>query len=284
MRLKAALPGAALLLAASLWALPAHADSLDGFDQSASQPKTKEKKSTTSSSDSTDTTDSSGDDNCDTIGNCIFDFLVIKPVGFLVENLIVDPLGDAASYATSVTFARVDKNGSYNDEPVDHRYRGDALLPEFRLDLGDQRIGDHAHAADYALETGYGPFALDARQTFMRQSQPQQSLTVSEYDLMLRVSSERQLEVNLGLGATVLDGLTHSSGPNLKLGVQLQPRPWLGLEASDVLSDVNGNTVSDEDASLALKHGHTALRLGFRHQHTHDSGLQGPYLGLSLYY
>jgi len=256
--LKPLSPPRALLVAAVVLAglRPAWADSPDGFDRAAteSQPASPSRNPSTSSQN-----DSPADDFWS-------DFF-----GQLFVNL-----GD-------ISMARMQPAPDENS-PVEPRATGEALLPIVRLDLNGQDLGSNTKGGDYTVQAGYGSLAAEARQTFFSQSDPHQSLTISEYEMLLRFSGDHRLGVSLGAGATVLDGLTHASGPNATLAIEIHPEGWLGAEARDTVSNVNGNTLYDHDGSLLLTHSYAALRLGFRYQHVHAETLKGPYVGFSLYY
>lgn len=166
-------------------------------------------------------------------------------------------------------------------DSVGSRAPGEATLAFARVDAAYQLVESDVDAGDLRGELGYGPFALQARETHYDEDQPRDSLDLIQAHALLRMLFLPMLEVDLGLGAIVLDGDGTETGFSGTVPVLIHPWDFLGLEFRPAWAAVNDSTVSDYDLSLLAGWRFISARAGYRWTDSGDETLNGPIFGLA---
>jgi hypothetical protein len=173
-------------------------------------------------------------------------------------------------------------SGPYADTP--QREPGEPLLPYLRIDAGWQHIDDNIQAVDTRIEAGYGPLALAYRHTHYMERDTDDTLNLAYAHALYRFSPTPAFEVDLALGATVLDGNNTHAG--FSVGIPITWYPWknVGLRFAPTWSSINSNWISDYDTAVQVSIRFMTIFAGYRYVDAGGETLDGPYCGVSFHY
>jgi hypothetical protein len=173
----------------------------------------------------------------------------------------------------------LDTDFSFNISPRAH---GEASLPFLRVDFGYQDIDTVGDAFDYRIEFGYGPFAIQARETRYDSDSPIAEQDIVQIHGLYRMSYAALLEIDLGIGALILEQPDQTESFSFTVPVLLHPSNHYGLEFRPAWSRVNGERVTDYDLNLLIGARFFSVRLGYRWVETVTDEFNGPQIGASL--
>lgn len=168
------------------------------------------------------------------------------------------------------------------DKPLEKR--GDPIRPYARVDASYQHLNSNLKAQDYFVEFGYEPVALSGRFTHYMESDPDDSMNATEVFLLYRMEFVKKFEVDLGIGDMLLDGESSHSGISFTIPVKYKPVDYVWLEFRPAIADINGNFMQDYDLSAHVGWKYASIKAGYRWFMSPDETLDGPYLGISIYY
>jgi hypothetical protein len=182
------------------------------------------------------------------------------------------------------TDTAVSASGSPVDEDKEVRKNGDPIRPYARVDASYQHLSSNLKAQDYFAEFGYEPVALSGRFTHYMESDPDDSMNATEIFLLYRMEFVNKFEVDLGIGDMLLDGESSHSGISFTVPLKYKPVDYVWLEFRPAIADINGNFMQDYDLSAHAGLRYASIKAGYRWFMSPDETLDGPYLGVSIYY
>ncbi|MFN0039974.1 MAG: hypothetical protein ACKVP2_10730 [Burkholderiales bacterium] len=200
----------------------------------------------------------------------------------LVFGIFAD--SDAAEYAEPTSF--FEEAGVSQTGPVlARRERGDPQLANVRLDIGYQNLQSDVRAIDGGIEIGSGHYALHYRSTHFYETRSDDVLRMQQTHFLWRATTQPGVEADFGIGYLSIEASRHSSGISLTVPIRWKINNWSAVEMRAAWAEVNGHGVSDYDLSFGFLRPFAGLRLGYRYIDARGvPPLQGPYIGLSLYY
>ena len=200
----------------------------------------------------------------------------------LVFGIFAD--SDASGYSEPSSFFE-DAGASQTAPTFPRRERGDPQMANLRLDAGYQNLQSDVRAIDGGIEIGSGHYALHHRSTHFYETQPDDVLRIRQTHLLWRATTQPGVEADFGIGYVSIEGSRYSSGISLTVPIRWKINNWSAVEMRAAWAEVNGHGVTDYDLAFGLRQPFAGLRLGYRHIDAHNTpALQGPYIGLSLYY
>gem|GEM_PF-6089676 len=220
-----------------------------------------------------------------------------KCVSYIVSILKVLGAGVAYGGATSLAQVNLAMNTEFNSAPIEQeegeplahnepetpmplRNTGNALLPFVRLDGTYQGVSSDVKALDYRMELGYGPAAIHFDQTRFKESNPDDTLKLTQIYALYRMSFGTMVEFDIGLGGASLAGTDTHRSFSWTLPLLLQPMDNVGIEFRPAWTD----RVSDYDIAVLLHYHYTSLKVGYRWLVSEGDALSGPYAGLSVHF
>jgi hypothetical protein len=172
-------------------------------------------------------------------------------------------------------------DGSVGDVEANPRRAGVATIPFIRVDAAYQLVESDIEAWDIRGEGGFGPFAVQVRETHYEEDRPSEDLDLVQAHALLRMEFIDALEVDLGLGGLVVHGDDINSGVSGTIPVLIHPWDFLGLEFRPAWAGVNDNLVEDYDLSLLAGWRFISARAGYRWTESGGSSLNGPIFGFA---
>jgi hypothetical protein len=183
------------------------------------------------------------------------------------------------------SWARVSADSArLGDLTLEPREPGDPLIPFVRFDAAYQDVDSDVEAFDYRVQVGYGPVGVELHQTRYWEQQPPDSLDIYRVYGLYRLSIGNSLEVDVGLGAIVIDGAETNVGFSSTTPILFYPVDWLVAEFRPMWSDIQGSVTQEYGVALLLNWGYVALRGGYRWTHSPMESLDGPFVGFSVRY
>lgn len=198
-------------------------------------------------------------------------------VGSLIWVSLVAP--GQASWAR--TAGDMDRLTEFDMEP---RQPGDPLLPLVRFDFAHFDLQSNVEALDFRLQAGYGPFAVEINPTFYKEQAPAANLDLYRIWGLYRLTYHNRIEVNLGVGAIVLDGNETNTGFSYTTPVLVRPYDWLLLEFRPIWSEIKGSSIDEYEIGALLNWQNIAVKGGYRWTRSPNVSLNGPFFGLSIRY
>lgn len=151
-----------------------------------------------------------------------------------------------------------------------------------RFDFGWQAVESDVQAFDYAFEAGFSAIAVRGRTTHYKESNPDATLDLSSVLVLYRIPLSPEMELDAGLGGSVLEGNDRQSGVDFSLAFRVWvPHRHVGFEYRGEFMDI-GDGMSSHDFSVLLHARWLALRAGYRWLHSTGDSLDGPFAGVSL--
>lgn len=159
---------------------------------------------------------------------------------------------------------------------------GDILIPFVRYDFAYQNISSNIDAHINRLEAGYGSVGLMLENYVLRERIPSNTLTINRQMLLYRMSMNRSVEVDFGLGQSVISGLQRTTLNSLSLPVKviLGENENIALE----LRPTWANTMDDYEIALLWVKSFGSLKIGYRSLNSSGATLNGPYAGFAFHY
>jgi hypothetical protein len=167
-------------------------------------------------------------------------------------------------------------------EGLKSREPGEALIPFFRLDANYQDVESDVYAFDWRIEGGYGPLGIQFRQTDYREENPPDNLRVRQIHGLGRLSFGNRIEIDLGLGASFIEGNNKYSGISLTIPILIYPKEFIGFEFRPSWASINEYSINDYDLGILLNRRYVSLRIGYRWVQSANESLNGLYGGLSF--
>jgi hypothetical protein len=198
-------------------------------------------------------------------------------------RFITDIISTIITESSKATLARVQSTADPVYEDIPLRIPGSPDLPMLRLDLNRQHIDQNLSGSDFSIEGGFGPLALQYRETnFVEDSAT--NLRMSYLHGLFRMSVSPQFEMDLGLGEVTLTGKDQHSGMSFTIPISFYTVSKLQIRFTPTWSNIGSNEIRDYDASVAVIRKYFSVRLGYRKLQALHETLQGPYVGVSLHY
>lgn len=195
-------------------------------------------------------------------------------VGDLFGDLFFEPLlyGGAGSYLRA-------------SGQEDARETGEPSIPFARLDMTVQNVRSDVTAVDWRAETGYGPFAVEFRRTQYTEKVPHDTLSLTRFNFLYRMTFSRYVEWDLGAGSIALDGNQRHEGTALTMPVHVFVNKALAVEFRPTWGWIAGVPIKDHDLSALWTPARgVSVKAGYRWVGTGSAHLDGPYVGLSLHW
>jgi hypothetical protein len=165
------------------------------------------------------------------------------------------------------------------------RVDGDPDLPEFRLDLQGAGLDPSVRGSQVRFQFGFGPIAVQPDWLELTERGPGlPKLDRFTVQGLFRVSPTRRIEVDLGVGGTVLAGDHADGGWTFSLPVSYSPARWCALRWTPVVSFLGGDVLSDEELSVWWTHRYASAFAGWRWISAGNAQIDGPTVGISLSY
>lgn len=161
---------------------------------------------------------------------------------------------------------------------------GDPMVPFARIDASYQHLSSKLKAWDCMAEFGYEFLALNGRFTHYMEKDPDDSLDAAEGSILLRMPFCDHVEVDLGAGFMSISGDKTHSGGSVTLPIKIRPVKYLEIELRPLWADINGNFMQDYDAGIVITGRYAGVRAGYRWLLSPGECLDGPYLGISIFY
>ena len=187
-------------------------------------------------------------------------------------------------------YADSESSGFSSDTDPTHfnappREPGDPQMSYVRLDAGYQNLRSDVTAVDGGIEIGFRNYALHHRTTRFKETQPDDILRMQQTHFLWRATTQPGVEADFGLGYISIEGDRQSSGLSATVPIRWKVQEWAHVELRAAWAEVNGHGVSDYDLAIGLLGRYAGVRIGYRYIDAHNvPALQGPYVGLSLYY
>ncbi len=165
-------------------------------------------------------------------------------------------------------------------DPAVRRNDGDILIPYVRYDFFRQSVATNVSANDHRLEAGYGSYAVMLEHYVFREQIPNATLSIDRQMLLLRMSSDRNLEIDIGLGQTVISGAQRTTLGSISLPIKVALNDNVALEFRPTKAD----TMDDYEAALHWGGQYGSLKIGYRTLVGRGASLSGPFAGFAVYY
>lgn len=256
----------AIGIALPLLSAAADASQLRDFEDAATRPDRRDRR--------TSTQDSSVVDE-------LFGELFASCISLIILTVFIEPVSALAASSMD----RVARDRAPEDLELDRSRSIGALdLPFFRTDLHYQRVSSKIDGIDGRIEAGYGAYAAQVRHTRYEEREPREKLNFTSIHGLLRLSQDNRFEMGLGMGALLLDGDRHSSGFSVTSPINWYPHRHVAIRIEPTLSWLGGNPIGDYDISLGYTRQYVSLRSGYRWLRSGGVSIHGPYIGFSLHY
>lgn len=248
---------------------PSFAGTLSDFEKQSTEKRSTDRSSSKDWSNASQETDSLDEAAGQCIGSCL--------------AAVLAPLFSGMAVAGSLSMSRIDTSTPSSEaKKVPTRLSGEALIPFFRFDLSYQDVKPDVSAWDYRIEAGYGSVGFQARRSVYTERNPRDTLETRQYHALYRMSLDKTLEIDGGLGVLEVRGQEDNTGLSITVPVLYHPSEHYGLELRPAWSSINANTISDIDLALVLGLRYASLRVGYRLVRSRDVSLDGPYTGVAL--
>jgi hypothetical protein len=262
----------AILIGLTFLSPCAMAGKLEDFEKDATKERVEDKTPEPSHSHHHGTESMVDRDVANCLGGGIASFLGL----FLVE------FGKVSYHRAGPDDYVVKSPSSEKETVIENRKSGQALIPIARLDISYQDVESDVSAMDYRGEVGYGPVALQVRETHYAEERPDDDLDILQIHMLYRMSIGEKIEIDLGFGGMSIEGENDNSGLSITVPVLIHSWDYFGVEFRSSWSSINNNTIQDYDLSLLTGWRYLSLRAGYRRVMSDTESLSGPFAGLSL--
>jgi hypothetical protein len=199
-----------------------------------------------------------------------------ESLGNTLANELINTGMDVVAELGKITMQRL----SPDTDATLRRNDGDLLIPFVRYDFAHQIISGNIFANNHRLEAGYGPFAVLYEDYIFHEQAPGNTLTINRQMLVYRMSANKTIEVDFGLGQTILYGSQRTPLDTVTIPVRIIVSEGVALE----LRPTWANTMDDYELALHWKYQFGSLKIGYRSLISSGEALNGPFAGFSLYY
>lgn len=197
-------------------------------------------------------------------------------LGDRLANELVNTAMDVVADLGEFTMQRV----SPEADAALRRNDGDILIPFVRYDFAYQDVSANIFANSHRLEAGYGPFALLLEDYTFHEQLPADTLTISRQLLLYRMSANRMIEVDFGLGQSIISDAQHTTLNSISLPVRLLVSENVALELRPTWSE----TMDDYEIALHWGRQFGSVTIGYRTLISPGETLGGPFAGFAVYY
>jgi hypothetical protein len=201
--------------------------------------------------------------------------------GAFFGEIFVRPLLYVMGSGGSISVARASGDDTVKYE-VKPRQAGEALIPFVRLDSSYQFADSSVTAIDIRGEAGYGPLAVQIRNTNYSERNPADALRLTQVHALYRMSAGDKTEIDLGLGFVDINRHQSLNGLSITLPLLVHPSDFWGIEFRPTWSFINEQMVRDYDLSLMAGWRYASLLAGYRWLATGSASLNGPHIGLAF--
>lgn len=206
---------------------------------------------------------------------------------FLQELMgaVLQGLFETAVEVASEIYTQVEENNpAFKSLFTWKRRIGEYKMPFAQVDWKYHNVDGDITAQEYRVEGGYGPLALQLRQTAYEEKNPKDKLTLGNFYAMLRLPIGRRCQAHAGFGTATVQRQQHSTGGSFTFPVMIRPTSYMHIEFRPQWSKIAGNKIRDYDVSVLLGKRYIGLRTGYRWVKCGATSLKGPYTGLSIYF
>lgn len=176
-------------------------------------------------------------------------------------------------------------------EGGEHKKRdnGSLLLPIVRYDCNMSYIvnKENVFSINQRLEVGFGPIAIATNfNQYKEENITNDMMEVIDGSIIYRMSFNRNLEIGLSLGASILSGEYKGNKTGFKLGhpIRYIVNKNLGLELRPSYILLENTTLFDFDASVFWGIKYFGFNLGYKVYGNDKYYMHGPYLGVRALY
>ncbi|UCH83886.1 MAG: hypothetical protein JSW50_15840 [Candidatus Latescibacterota bacterium] len=162
------------------------------------------------------------------------------------------------------------------------RLPGETVLPFINFEIGYQDVEPNVEAVDARVELGYGPLAIQFRETHYEERNPFDRLDIIQWHVLYRMWYPRFFEIDIGLGSTIIHGDNTDSGFSLTLPIRVQPLWWACMQFRPSVSSINGNPINQLDVGISIGPRHMNIRAGYRWVTSGRVSLNGPFFGVAF--
>jgi len=166
---------------------------------------------------------------------------------------------------------------------VEPREKGEKMLPLFRVDMDYQYIDSDVEAIGLHLETGYGPFAAQMRQSRFTEDNGD-DLNATAINLLLRATYAKYFEFDMGAGAFQLNGEDENWGFHVTTPFLVHINDHVGFEYRPSWTTLKGNSIREGDLAMMFGRKSTSLKVGYRTLQSPSLELDGFFAGVSLHW
>jgi hypothetical protein len=164
------------------------------------------------------------------------------------------------------------------------REPGEPMLPLVRFDAAYHPVESDIEAWDFRLQLGYGPLGFEANQTRYEEEDPPDRLDLTHLYALWRLSVTERIELDLGLGAVILEGDEQNAGFSGTTSVLIWPWDWLAVEFRPMWSAINDSHLQEYELGVLVNARYVALKGGYRFTRSPNESLDGPFIGVSVRY
>lgn len=220
-------------------------------------------------------------------GDCDDNSIEIDCIGLY----ILESIFKAMFYGGFESLARVNSSMntqlSYDRKAEDEatnklglRKKRSPQVPYVRLDTSYQYVNSNINAYDYRVALGYGPLAFHYNKIRFLESNPVDTLDLSQLYITYRMSFGSALEIDIGMGKLSVNGNDRSNLSYVTIPVRIHPPGAIGVEFKPAWS---GN-ISDYDLGVFYHFQYASVKAGYRSLSTNTQSLRGPYVGVTAFY
>lgn len=198
-------------------------------------------------------------------------------------DFVVDVFVHVLSEGGSASWQRTAVSADSLDTPwadLKPRQTGERFIPLLRLEGSYQVIKSDVDAWDMAGTVGYGCFGVFYGRTAFRETDPDDTLTLTRVYGLYRMTLGSGAEVDLGLGQVTLEGDSLTTRMAFTLPVLVSLSESVGLEIRPAWME----GLSEYDLALLFGKRYASLRLGYRWTLGPSESLGGPHAGLAIHF
>ncbi|MGA1844688.1 MAG: hypothetical protein ACMUIS_09010 [bacterium] len=161
---------------------------------------------------------------------------------------------------------------------------GEPLITMLRLDMSYQHVESDVEAIDARFELGKGPLAVQYRHTSYREKEPDDTLHITQFHVLYRMSFIRNEGIDVGVGVMSIEGDEKNSGFSVTTPLHWHSSKGWGMEFRPGWAEINDNTIEDYTLVFFLSKRYVMLQAGYRWLSANTVSLNGPCAGLSILY
>jgi hypothetical protein len=160
------------------------------------------------------------------------------------------------------------------------RDTGSAALPYIRLEAAYQKTFDDVQGYDINLNAGYLNFAADFDFLHYFESNPNDQLKFISTHGILRMAPSPIFQVDLALGAKIIQGRGSRSGFEIGMPFYIYVSPYLYFDVKSYGAFIKGKDLYDVSVGVNVKYKNAGIRVAYRTIDLAGDSLHGPHIGL----